>query len=311
MIQYTENNHFHWTYDNVPFALRKNPYSTFKMHWGRPSRPVGNFKDESLNVCRMLADKYPGQNFNVFFSGGIDSELVLQAFLWAGLRERTKATIIRFKDGYNDHDIKYAIDFCNYHNVPYKILEIDIVEFYRSKEYIPIGMKYQSIQLAQIQCLWALDKIQDDIPVLGTGEVFFEKIFNWNSWMSDEPKKEYNWVYYVRENNDLSVPKYSVLNQRPVISEFFSYTPEIMKAYVDDSIVRDLLADRLPGKLSIASSKYSIYNKYFFLKPRKKYHGYETLKLLNVQAQQEMLQYIPYNDHRFEMLATDFIKTLE
>lgn len=309
-MQYTQNNHFHWSYDGTPFTLRTNPYSTFKMHWGKPSRPVMNFKDECIKVCQILAETYPNQKFNVLFSGGIDSEIVMQSFIWAGLTQRTKATIIRFTGGYNDHDIAYAIDFCKYHAIPYELMELDIVEFFNSKEYIPYGMKYQSIQLAQIQCIWALDRIQDDIPVLGTGEVFFEKIFNWNTWMEDVPRKQYDWVYYVRENNDLSVPKYSILNNRPVISEFFSYTPEIMKSYVNDQIVQDLVYNKLAGKLSIASSKFQIYSQYFLLKFRKKYHGYETLKLLNLQAQQEMLSYIPYNDHRFEMLATDFIKSL-
>ena len=309
MVTLTQNNHFHWTYNGVPFSNRTHDSDIFKMHWDKVTRRPRDFKSECLDVVSKIKDAYPNEKFSIFFSGGVDSEVLAQSFLLAGVP--FVADILRFKDGYNDHDIKYAIDFCEYYNVQYRVHEIDIVEFYKSKEYLPIGIKYQSSQIAQIQLIWLMNKIDDAIPVLGTGEVFFEQKFDYAAYLRNPKERNNRWFYYVRENNDLSVPKYAHINQRPVISEFFSYTPEIMLSYAVDPLVTKLVTNQLVGKRSVQAIKKEVYGQHFLLKPRPKYHGYETLKLLNFNAKQEMQKVIPYNDNVFQIYVKDFIESLK
>ena len=308
MITLTQNNHFHWSYNNQHFANRTLDSDVFKMHWDKVSRKPMDFRSECLDVVAKIKDQYPNQLFSVFFSGGLDSEVLAQSFLLA--KVPFVADILRFSGGFNDHDIQYAIDFCEYHNVKYRVHELDIVEFYKSKEYVPIGIKYQSTQIAQIQLIWLMNKIDDAIPVLGTGEVFFEQKFDYGAFITDPAQRGPRWFYYVRENNDLSVPKYAYINQKPVISEFFSYTPEIMLSYATDPMVMKLITGKLVGKRSVQQIKGDVYGQHFLLKPRPKYHGYETLKLLNFEAKLEMQNIIPYNDNVYQMYVKDFIESL-
>jgi hypothetical protein len=279
------------------------------MHWNKISRTPMSFTLECIDVATKIRDCYPGEKYSILFSGGVDSEVLCQSFLLAKIP--FVVDILRFKDGYNDHDIKYAIDWCINNNVTYRIHELDIIEFYNSKEYIPLGIKYQSSQIAQIQLIWLMNRIDDAIPILGTGEVFFEQKPDFKGFLTDGVHRPPRWFYYVRENNDLSIPKYAYINHRPVISEYFSFTPEIMLSYAIDPLVTKLITNQLPGKRSVQQIKLDVYGQHFPLETRPKYHGYETLKLLNFQAKNEMQQVIPFNDNVFQMYVKDFIESLQ
>lgn len=309
MTTLTQNNHFHWTYNGVPFVNRKLDSDVFKMQWDKISRRPMDFKSECIDVATKIRDCFPGEKYSILFSGGVDSEVLAHSFLLAKIP--FVVDILRFSKGHNDHDIKYAIDWCVDNSITYRIHELDIEEFYNSKEYIPLGIKYQSSQIAQIQLIWLMNRIDDAIPILGTGEVFFEQKPDFGRFLQDGVHIGPRWFYYVRENNDLSVPKYAYINHRPVISEYFSFTPEIMLSYAIDPMVTQLITGQLRGKRSVQTIKLDVYGQHFSLTPRPKYHGYETLKLLNFNAKNEMQQVIPYNDNVFQIYVKDFIESLQ
>jgi len=103
------------------------------------------FDSESLRQYRIDAAKYCaetlGDNPALCFSGGADSQAMLQCWHEAGLKFDT--FIVVFNDELNRHDSNHAIEFCNKHGYPYKELKFDVIKFLNRDNY-NYGKKYNS-----------------------------------------------------------------------------------------------------------------------------------------------------------------------
>jgi len=124
---------------------------------------IGSVKDEYVNVLNKVdADKIV-----VLYSGGIDSEIVLEA-----LKETNKkyeAAIMRYIiDGkpMNDYDYEYALKYCEKNNVSYQFYDLDLPSFLESGDFILYADRYKC-RSPQLCChMWLMDQI-DDFVVLG------------------------------------------------------------------------------------------------------------------------------------------------
>lgn len=103
------------------------------------------FDDESLKQYRIDAAvkcaETLGDNPALCLSGGIDSQAMVLCWQEAGLK--FDVIIGTFKDGLNKHDSDHAKIFCDDNNIPYKELELDIVEILTNENY-NISKKYKS-----------------------------------------------------------------------------------------------------------------------------------------------------------------------
>lgn len=68
-----------------------------------------------------------GENPAICFSGGIDSQIMLQCFLRSSVK--FNVIIMRFEDDLNLHDIKTATEFCSKHNISYTFLDLNVIDF--------------------------------------------------------------------------------------------------------------------------------------------------------------------------------------
>ena len=59
---------------------------------------------------KSTKDHFPDQKLNLFFSGGLDSELMLKSFLAIG--EEPNIFIVRYEDDINLYDVSYAVSYC-------------------------------------------------------------------------------------------------------------------------------------------------------------------------------------------------------
>lgn len=89
--------------------------------------------DLAVEQCRRLYGIYQ-KPLNVLFSGGVDSQAMLHAVANSGVP--FKVTIIEFLNELNQHDVAFGKYFCDTYYMPYDTLEIDIVRFYVSGEYL-------------------------------------------------------------------------------------------------------------------------------------------------------------------------------
>ena len=76
-------------------------------------------------VTSLLPDL--GDNPAICFSGGIDSQVMLECFLRAGVD--VTIVIMRFSSGLNDRDIKTAVEYCERRQLNYRFLDLNVTKF--------------------------------------------------------------------------------------------------------------------------------------------------------------------------------------
>lgn len=105
----SHQNHFKFGYDHNWFGFRTSIDQKWNVEYGRCQNTPGSFYQECLNTARIIQQNAQ-QKMTILFSGGVDSEVTLQSFVLAQIP--ITATILRFKNDLNVHDISYAVIAC-------------------------------------------------------------------------------------------------------------------------------------------------------------------------------------------------------
>jgi hypothetical protein len=280
MFEFTHNNHYQFAYNGIPFVYRNSTYDKFSCSIGKCGGPAGDWRFENQRAARLIYSKArPGQRIKLFYSGGIDSEIMLMAFMDAGVP--FDCVIIDLCT--NQHDIEYAYKFCASNSINYRTIKIDPATFVKEQQHYFFNDRYQVKQLAMMIVMRVLDILhnKDDIYILG-GEIFLNREPDINKfYASNDGTYSYKWYHTVREDNDISYFKYALSTGTNLISEFFCYTPEQIYSYLTDPLVTDLVTDKIDYKYSLMSTKPKVYARYYNFEDRPKYHGYENVMFLN------------------------------
>ncbi|MBC7465561.1 MAG: hypothetical protein H7256_06170 [Bdellovibrio sp.] len=219
MHELTFQNHFN-------FGRNPEDESEFLVSFGPLQRPCRTPMMESVSAAQSIYNQNPNKKLNLLLSGGIDSECMAQAFIAA--KVPFQATFMRFKNNMNAFDIQTNIDFCQRNNIKYSFVDLDIIEFLESGEYLKVSNKYecQSPQLAAH--LWLLDQVEG-IPILGGNPM--APIWKKDHWFFIGAPGELHSTYfkYFLENNRLGVPF------------FFLYTPELIASFFSLPIMKSCL----------------------------------------------------------------------
>ena len=100
-MNYTQNNHLHYTIGGRKFGHRMTPYEQYKVYTGRVDPVVyknSSWRNELVKTADSVYQEY-GKDLILFLSGGTDSEIVLRNFLEIGVKPR--CVIIKFTNDYN------------------------------------------------------------------------------------------------------------------------------------------------------------------------------------------------------------------
>src|SRR5262245_46920274 len=111
-LELTHENHFKFGYDGRWFAKRQVQEEMWSVAYGRCTRPASDWRTECISTARLIRDA-TDLDLWVLFSGGIDSEVVLQSFMFAGVP--CSAAITTFRQDLNAQDVRYAVKFCETH----------------------------------------------------------------------------------------------------------------------------------------------------------------------------------------------------
>lgn len=139
----TQNIRRNYSYrDHVKFGWGKGTYNfdditlglPYWIKFGRCERQPMSFREECVNAARLIFES-TDKTILVFFSGGIDSEVVVRSMMEAGVS--FEVLIINFwykgKSGLNSHDTAYALDFVKRHNIKYRIYDYDVASYIMTK----------------------------------------------------------------------------------------------------------------------------------------------------------------------------------
>jgi hypothetical protein len=225
------------------------------------NRPVKSYYEETKLAAEIIWANKLGP-LHLFYSGGKDSEYILQVFKTMGM----DIIPVIISHQYNQHDIKYAFDFCNDHNIKPLIIKDDYDKFVDSEKFtdiiecMPYGL-YHYVNL----CYW-MTKIDGTI-LAGCNSNHILKGF------------DKQWHMFWVENNS-AFNEFMKNKNLCGTNTFLAYTAEQVLGFLNEPIIDDLVNNRIFGKLGSESSKNLIYNNQndFVIPDRPKYDGYEVIE---------------------------------
>jgi hypothetical protein len=103
-----------------------------------PKRRSRSFKHDLTGLVKAFHQKHSKYEYVISMSGGIDSEVTAETFYQCGIPFRV--LIQRLFKGANDHDIIFAVKYCQHRDIPYKIIDLSVEKL--KQETIPDAIKY-------------------------------------------------------------------------------------------------------------------------------------------------------------------------
>ena len=308
-FEFTENNHIKYWYDNDPDNIfRQDDWQTTVGTVGYCQRPRLTFRGELIRTTKIISRKHK-EPMAVFFSGGLDSEIALQA--WMESRVPFRPVIVRFKDELNIADVSQATEFCNTTGLEPIYIDFDPVRFYESGDWQRVSKEYQSYTFYQ----QVLCKIAEDFakPMITIDEVEIEKTPDMEHLLKTGEHRMH-WVFLKKEDQDGVWRRFVAKTGIPAYNNFYTYNPETMLSFLEGYVVNRLITDQMPGKLGWTSSKNEIYGtltRYPF-KPRPKRTGVEKLFHIWTDVEHQCANLLFATEPRiYEFGVQDLIKNMK
>lgn len=248
---------FEHSYTNEePFDIKFRPISRPLLDWKQEvyetAKKIRSLTDRPLLLC---------------MSGGIDSEVAARAFIENNIE--FTALSLRHIQGTNNHDVDWAIKFCQDRNIKHIIVDFDINDFVINKipKYIEQGyVTWRTFRFQQIY-LFELAESLGYTAVLGGGPSPF---FTVDGKICLNFKiDEFMCLDWLKNNNQQHFPY------------FFWQNSEIMAAYFNQGLIKFLLTDPeyfVSVWQKVSPEKATVYHKYWpDMGRRVKYDGFENL----------------------------------
>lgn len=304
MIYTSENNWYSWKYGNdMPFGRQLTPEKKFTTHYGQYSGILGSFKDELENAARSTMDFYPSLRPCVFFSGGVDSELILRSYINIG--SNPLVYIVRYEDDINLYDVSYAVTVCSVLGVDYKIVDFNLKKFYEN-DALQIARESQIDRPRMLPHL-KFTESADGLIIVGHSDMAWYR-------PSDDYSVSVPWLCYDFEH-DIGCDKYTIMHNRSAIYQWWKWTPGLILSYTRLNWFRTLINDGYYGKRGIDSTKIIGFREvYPDLIERKKKTGFEAIdplinefELTLLREHRGVLPYRGYTTRTIDQLETEIL----
>lgn len=309
MFNYTYRNHFRFGYEGAEdFSFRKDLNQVFRAHLGPCSELHLSWKESNQKAARLIRESYSGDIW-ILYSGGCDSEICLQSFLTEKIPVRVAT--LRLAKGLNEHDISFARTFCQQQGLKQEIFDLDIEDFWNSEKLNDLVDPIQCVGPHLAPTLWLADQLEG-LPVIAQGEPHLIKEVDVDYVPGESPYLSSPW-HYVENERLCSLYRHFILKKRAAIPGFFQYLPEQIYALLKrNSVIQDLVQNKVIGKLGTRSSKYRIVSEeYGHLTPRPKYHGFENVEELHSVHRQRLALKYPASDQNFLWEYSDLVRHFE
>ena len=143
-------------------------------------------------------------NYNLFLSGGVDSENIANILLKCNIR--FTPIIVTFSHQnkiLNDYDIKYAFDFCKQHNITPTVVDIDIIDFFNTGKVMKYCRAYDCVSPQFAPILHAFEQIEGNIIYSGHHKIFTNLLHNARQESTDLETVLSNFTYKNNLLNDI------------------------------------------------------------------------------------------------------------
>lgn len=316
MLPHTLDNNLIYGYSNGVFnPENKLSVDSLKCSYARASRVPGTFKEECINTAIILGQEAARLNRipMIFLSGGLDSEVVVKAFIEAGVE--FQAVTFKFKDNLNQHEIHYVEKFCKHHRITPRYLEIDIVNWLETNEARDLFVNSCCTYTEMLPHMKLMNTVWNDwqgMPVLGNGDLYVVRDINPVWRMQDKTASQYIWNY-VEYEYILAWFRHAVCHHILGGIGFFQHTPEITLSMALDPRIQEVCNNLNPYKMSSRSTKYVVYKHHWpDLEIRPKWNGGELIANLYYSKGREFSKSLnlSYND-KWSIEYNEFVNLLK
>lgn len=266
MIWTSENNWYRWYYGKDPTVIRQTGNLDFRTVYTRSEKPIRTFKEELLANARSTMDHYPGMHPCVFFSGGMDSELIVRSYIEIGARPQV--FIVRYEKDYNLYDVSYAVTICNSLKIDYKIIDFQLEKFYEN-DAERISEQAQIDRPRMLPHL-KFSEYVDGLTIVGHSDV---------RWFRSNESYHEKGIWLAQDfEHDIGCDKYNIMHGIPAVYQWWKWSPGIVLSYTTMRWFKNLVNDRYYGRLGINSTKIDGFREiYPSMLYREKQTGFENI----------------------------------
>lgn len=278
MIEITDGN----------YKQRSGSGSTFRIDVDLSCNDFLSYYEESRVAAEKIWSNKQGEVY-VMYSGGVDSEYVINVFLSCGMK--VTPVIVTLSPGYNNHDTKYAFAFCESKNIKPVVVDIDFMAFIESGTLNDIVEQIRAPVYHTAATCYAIGKLSGTV-LLGFGEpdLSFVAPKRWNI-------KFFEYDYTLQTFFE---------QQRICGTPFFNcYTKEMMCAFLaNDNVTSQIVLNNPNARHSNQGIKQRVYGEQraFVMQPRPKFNGYE-----HVPKHEELERIVAKNAKRMGVYTVDYM----
>lgn len=267
MIETSWNNHYKLGYGKEWFAGREDPTGKLVISADGCGRVPQSITTESVYATTTMCNKYGVDNITVLYSGGCDSEIILQAFQGSVGNGKMPRIVFLDYDGLNSFDCTNAEKYCRNNDLTLDVINVPIRELINNDRVEELCVKYQCANSGSAIYLDSIEKLcKSSFLVLGD-EPYFE--------LFEDPITGIKaWNFIAREWT-FSQWKAFHFNGVDGCPNFLQWTAELFTSFMLDPIMQWMFSQS--DYTTSNQVKYSLYQQRFFVKPRYKSTGMESL----------------------------------
>lgn len=313
MLPYTIDNHFTFGYNQKPFAKKENYFKDeFYCEYSRCQRPVNNFKQECIYTALEVFNQATALSRTpyIFLSGGLDSEVVVKAFIDAGVKFKTIS--FRLENNLSSHETLYINKFVQKHELDHEFydIELDWLSSQQALDWCYQSLCIRSEMLPHMKLMKHVWENLNGFPVLGNGDLYVSKEINKSWLLADRSLPKYEWLY-IEYEYIVAWFRFAIEHQILGALAFFQHNPYIVLSMIKELDIQKCVQDQFMYKLSTRSTKPLIYKKYWpDLLSRMKYNGGEQIGGITVELNRKLSKDMGSNS-KWSLPITEFEKLLD
>jgi hypothetical protein len=158
--------------------------STWSVNIDPPTRKIKTYYEETVEAVEYVYANKVGK-LQVLYSGGVDSQYVCEILLKLGIK--FDPIIIELKDSsgnpYNDHDTKWAYDFCHAKNLKPVIYDLNFDNFVETGKNVEVAESVECCAPVIPCVLYVLSQL-DGFTILGNDPTYLR--YENDQWFLEE-----------------------------------------------------------------------------------------------------------------------------
>jgi hypothetical protein len=272
-IELSKHNHMVWGYNQVPWSKRFSIYDRFFISYGQAKEKDLSFREACIRTAREISEcaEQLGKTPLIFYSGGVDSETMIAAFIESG--KQFSVAHIRFMPNFNEHETHYVRKFAQRMNLKILEFEVDTLDFLSNPKTFDTAVRDNSAMI-ELHLMTAItDQIKDKFyPVLDHPGTYLYRNGKDLSQRTEWLWKDYEFIMFYYNH--------CINESMSACPSFYHWSPEIILSLLTSPEVYGLVSNKFEGKITNRTITTPLYQNAFpeyNLENRKKYTGFEFI----------------------------------